>query len=84
MIHCKGSKLINLFVVDKQNRPDNAREIRGVGVEWNLILPKAEVYPISATSNFSVELCKDVSLTCCLFRHLISKDALTDKPVVFL
>lgn len=53
-------------------------------LEWNLILPKAEIYPISARNNFSVDLIK---------RRIIDllpesppffeKDALTDKPARF-
>jgi len=53
-------------------------------MDWNLILPKAEIYPISALNNFSVDLIK---------RRIIDllpesppffeKDALTDKPARF-
>lgn len=53
-------------------------------MEWNLILPKAEIYPISALNNFSVDLIR---------RRIIDllpesppffeKDALTDKPARF-
>jgi len=53
-------------------------------MDWNLILPKAEIYPISALNNFSVDLIK---------RRIIDllpesppffeKDTLTDKPARF-
>lgn len=53
-------------------------------MDWNLILPNAEIYPISALNNFSVDLIK---------RRIIDllpesppyfeKDALTDKPARF-
>ena len=53
-------------------------------LEWNLILPKAEVYPISATSNFSVELVKRRIIDLLpVSPPYFEKDALTDKPARF-
>ena len=53
-------------------------------LEWNLILPKAVVYPISATSNFSVELVKRRIIDLLpVSPPYFEKDALTDKPARF-
>lgn len=53
-------------------------------LEWNLILPKAEVYPISAGTNFSVELVKRRIIDLLpVSPPYFDKDALTDKPARF-
>ena len=53
-------------------------------LEWNLILPKAEVYPISATGNFSVELVQRRIIDLLpVSPPYFEKDALTDKPARF-
>ena len=53
-------------------------------LEWNLILPKAEVYPISAGTNFSVELVKRRIIDLLpVSPPYFEKDALTDKPARF-
>ena len=53
-------------------------------MEWNLILPKAEVYPISALGNFSVDLIKRRIVELLpVSPPYFEKDALTDKPARF-
>ncbi len=53
-------------------------------LQWNLILPKAEVYPISALSNFSVDLVKRRIIDLLpISPPYFEKDALTDKPARF-
>lgn len=52
--------------------------------EWNQILPKAEIYPISALSNFSVDLVKRRIIDLLpVSPPYFEKDALTDKPARF-
>ena len=52
--------------------------------QWNLILPKAEIYPISATNNFSVDLVKRRIIDLLpVSPPYFEKDALTDKPARF-
>ena len=53
-------------------------------MQWNLILPKAEIYPISATNNFSVDLVKRRIIDLLpVSPPYFEKDALTDKPARF-
>ena len=53
-------------------------------MEWNQILPKAEIYPISALSNFSVDLVKRRIIDLLpVSPPYFEKDALTDKPARF-
>ncbi len=53
-------------------------------MEWNLILPKAEVYPISALGNFSIDLIKRRIVELLpVSPPYFEKDALTDKPARF-
>ena len=53
-------------------------------MEWNLILPKAEIYPISATNNFSIDLVKRRIIDLLpVSPPYFEKDALTDKPARF-
>ena len=53
-------------------------------LEWNLILPKAEVYPISALNNFSVDLIKRRIIELLpISPPYFDKDTLTDKPARF-
>ncbi len=53
-------------------------------MQWNLILPKAEVFPISALGNFSVDLIKRRIIDLLpVSPPYFEKDALTDKPARF-
>lgn len=53
-------------------------------MEWNLILPKAEIYPISATNNFSIDLIRRRIIDLLpVSPPYFEKDALTDKPARF-
>ena len=53
-------------------------------LQWNLILPKAEVYPISALKNFSVDLIQRRIIELLpVSPPYFEKDALTDKPARF-
>ena len=53
-------------------------------MEWNLILPKAEIYPISATNNFSIDLVRRRIIDLLpVSPPYFEKDALTDKPARF-
>lgn len=77
---------LNLPVLLLINKIDlsTQEKLEELVMDWNLILPKAEIYPISALNNFSVDLIK---------RRIIDllpesppffeKDALTDKPARF-
>ena len=52
--------------------------------EWTSILPKAEIYPISALNNFSIDLIKKRIIELLpLSPPYFEKDALTDKPARF-
>ena len=53
-------------------------------MEWTLILPKADLYPISALNNFSVDLIKRRIIDLIpVSPPYFEKDALTDKPARF-
>ncbi len=53
-------------------------------LQWNLILPKAEVYPISALNNFSIDLIqRRIIQLLPVSPPYFEKDALTDKPARF-
>ena len=53
-------------------------------LQWTLILPNAEIYPISATNNFSVDLIKRRIIELLpVSPPYFEKDALTDKPARF-
>lgn len=53
-------------------------------LQWNLILPKAEIYPISALKNFSVDLIQRRIIELLpVSPPYFEKDALTDKPARF-
>lgn len=53
-------------------------------MEWNLILPKAEIYPVSALNNFSIDLVKRRIIELLpVSPPYFDKDALTDKPARF-
>ena len=53
-------------------------------MEWGAILPKAEIYPISALNNFSVDFIKKRIVELLpVSPPYFEKDALTDKPARF-
>lgn len=53
-------------------------------MQWTLILPKAEIFPISALTNFSVDLIKRRIIDLIpVSPPYFEKDALTDKPARF-
>lgn len=72
-----------LLLINKIDK-SNQQELEALVAEWNKLLPKAEIYPISALSNFNVDVVKRRIL------ELIpesppyfEKDALTDRPARF-
>ena len=53
-------------------------------MEWNKLLPKAEIYPISALNNFSIDLIERRIIDLLpVSPPYFEKDALTDKPARF-
>ena len=80
--------------VEKLNQPllllinkidlSTQEQLEDLVMQWNLILPKAEIYPISATNNFSVDLVKRRIIDLLpVSPPYFEKDALTDKPARF-
>lgn len=58
--------------------------LEGLVLQWTEILPKAEVYPISATNDFSIDLIKRrVVQLLPESPPYFEKDALTDRPARF-
>ncbi len=83
-----------LAKVEKLNQPllllinkidlSTQEHLEDLVMQWNLILPKAEIYPISATNNFSVDLVKRRIIDLLpVSPPYFEKDALTDKPARF-
>ena len=59
-------------------------ELEKLVLRWEQILPKAEIYPISATNNFSVDVVQDRIMELLpQSPPYFEKDALTDKPARF-
>lgn len=59
-------------------------ELEKMVEQWHTMLPKAEIYPISALNNFSVDVIKKRILELLpLSPPYFEKDALTDKPARF-
>jgi GTP-binding protein Era len=72
-----------LLLINKIDQT-NQQELENLAQEWKALLPKAEIYPISALNKFNIDLLK---------RRIINllpesppyfeKDALTDRPARF-
>ncbi len=72
-----------LLLINKIDLSTQA-QLEELVLQWNLILPKAEIYPISATKNFSVDLIKRRIIELLpISPPYFEKDALTDKPARF-
>jgi GTP-binding protein Era len=72
-----------LLLINKIDQT-NQQELEKLVIEWNKLLPKAEIYPISALNKFNIETVKKRII------ELIpesppyfEKDALTDRPARF-
>ncbi len=62
----------------------NQEDLTNLVTHWHKILPKAEIYPISATNNFSVNIVQKRILELLPESPpYFEKDALTDKPARF-
>ena len=78
-IECPVLLLINK--IDQTNQP----ELEKLVAQWKELLPKAEIIPISALSNFNIDYVKRrVEELMPDSPPYFEKDALTDKPVVEL
>ena len=72
-----------LLLINKIDQTTQA-ELEKMVETWHELLPKAEIYPISALNNFSIDLVKKRVLELLpLSPPYFEKDALTDKPARF-
>lgn len=72
--------LLLINKIDETNQDDLIKMVE----TWKLLLPKAEIYPISALNNFNVDvLQKRILELLPLSPPYFEKDALTDKPARF-
>ena len=72
-----------LLLINKIDQT-NQHELETMVTKWHELLPKAEIYPISALNNFSVDLVQNRILALLPDSPpYFEKDALTDKPARF-
>lgn len=72
-----------LLLINKIDQT-NQEELEKMVAKWHDLLPKAEIYPISALNNFSVDLVQSRILELLPDSPpYFEKDALTDKPARF-
>jgi len=72
-----------LLLINKIDQTNQA-ELETMVTKWHELLPKAEIYPISALNNFSVDLVQNRILELLPDSPpYFEKDALTDKPARF-
>ena len=72
-----------LLIINKLDKT-NQQELEALVEEWKNLLPKAEIYPISALSKFNVEAVKKRILELLPESPpYFEKDALTDRPARF-
>lgn len=72
--------LLLINKIDLTSQPELEKMVE----RWHSMLPKAEIYPISALNNFSVDVIKKRILELLpLSPPYFEKDALTDKPARF-
>lgn len=72
-----------LLIINKLDKT-NQQELEALVEEWKKLLPKAEIYPISALSKFNVETVKSRILELLPESPpYFEKDALTDRPARF-
>jgi len=72
-----------LLLINKIDLTQQA-ELENIVSHWHEVLPKAEIYPISALNNFSIELVKNRVVELLPDSPpYFEKDALTDKPARF-
>lgn len=73
-----------LLVINKVDLVKNDEDLIGIIDRWRARLPKAEIFPISATENFNVSnLKKRIVELLPPSPPFFGKDALTDKPMRF-
>lgn len=73
-----------LLVINKIDLLSGGNELGGIVNDWQKRLPKAEIFPISATENFNIEnLMKRIVELLPPSPPYFGKDALTDKPARF-
>ncbi|MDR1372502.1 MAG: GTPase Era [Dysgonamonadaceae bacterium] len=79
----KRTTLPVLLVINKIDL-SNQKELESLVTNWNQVLPKAEVFPVSATNRFNVEnLQKRIESLIPESPPYFEKDALTDRPARF-
>ena len=62
----------------------NQSTLEALVMQWKEVLPKAEIYPISVTNNFNIDLIKErIVKLMPESPPYFEKDALTDKPAKF-
>ncbi|MBF6627676.1 MAG: GTPase Era [Proteiniphilum sp.] len=72
-----------LLLINKIDQ-SNQEELEQMVIKWHELLPKAEIYPISALNNFSIDLVQNRILELLPESPpYFEKDALTDKPARF-
>jgi len=79
----QNSNVPVLLLINKIDLTQQA-ELENIVLHWHEVLPNAEIYPISALNNFSIELVKNrVVELLPESPPYFDKDALTDKPARF-
>lgn len=72
-----------ILIINKLDKTNQA-ELEKLVDEWKVLLPKAEIYPIAALSNFNVDILKKRILELLPESPpYFEKDALTDRPARF-
>lgn len=71
------------LLINKIDLSDQKR-LEELVMQWKALLPKAEIYPISVTNNFNIQLVKDRIVEMLPpSPPFFEKDALTDRPARF-
>lgn len=72
-----------LLLINKVDQT-NQKDLEALVMQWKELLPKAEIYPLSATNNFNIDTIKSRILELLPESPpYFEKDALTDRPARF-
>ncbi len=72
-----------LLLINKVDQT-NQKDLEALVMQWKTLLPKAEIYPLSATNNFNIDTIKSRILELLPESPpYFEKDALTDRPARF-
>lgn len=72
-----------LLLINKVDQT-NQKDLEALVMQWKTLLPKAEIYPLSATNNFNIDTIKSRVLELLPESPpYFEKDALTDRPARF-